>query len=558
MSLGAQIRAGSAFIELKSKDSGFTRGLRKAERRLKAFGKTMGGIGRKIGLMAAVFAPVAIAAIKFASDAEESASRFKAVFGSLADDSAKWADELARRVGRAKVEVIDSLSSMQSFFVGLGLDNGQAQKMSQQLTELSIDFASFNNITDDDAMGRFISALSGSSEVLARFGINTKAAALQQELLTMGITKSWSAVTEQEKAMARYSIILRTMTDQGALGDATRTAGSFANQMKRLRANLINAATAIGKSIMPPLAKLLKIINPILTAFAEWADANKKAVATAAAVVTAVGALAVGIIGIGLAFGFAGFAISGFLAVMAALGTIAGVVGGAIAFLISPLGLLIGIGAILGMTLLNLLVDFKAVADYARGTFSRVLASTLEVFDGIKNAIMKGDIALAFKIMTKSIELVWVGMLGTLKTKWFGFTSWLLKQFGVFQIGLGFTSEGLDTIANAAGNEKGEAAKIKRELADIKKQLDRLIDEASKPPAPATPGGDGGPGLNPALDGFGGNTGGERSVRGTFNNFGLGGLVTPVEKSIEENTKRTAQAVERIEENTRAGGAVFA
>lgn len=558
MSMGAQIRAGSAFVELKSKDSGFTRGLRKAERRLKAFGKAMTGIGRKVGLMAAVFAPVAIAAIKFASDAEESASRFRAVFGSLADDSAKWADDLARRVGRAKVEVIDSLSSMQSFFVGLGLDGRQAQKMSQQLTELSIDFASFNNITDDDAMGRFISALSGSSEVLARFGINTKAAALQQELLTMGITKSWSAVTEQEKAMARYSIILRTMTDQGALGDATRTAGSFANQMKRLRAGIVNAATAIGKSIMPPLARLLKIINPILASFAEWADANKKTVATAAAVITAVGALAAGIILVGLGFGLAGFAISGFLAVMAALGTIVGIVGGALAFMISPIGLLIASGAILGLTLLNLLLDFQAVAEYARGTFSRVLSSTLEVFDGIKNAIMKGDISLAFQIMTKSIELVWVGMLGTLKSKWFGFTTWLLKQFGVFQIGLGFTSEGLDTIANAAGNEKAESAKIKSELAEIKKQLDKLINEASKPAVVIDPSNGGGPSLNPGLSGFGGNAGGERSVRGTFNNFGLGGLVTPVEKSIEENTKRTAQAVERIEENTRAGGSVFA
>lgn len=51
----------------------------------------------------------------------------------------------------------------------------------------------------------------------------------------MGVRKSWTEVTEQEKALARLNIIARAMGDQGAIGDAVKTAGSFTNQMKRLR-----------------------------------------------------------------------------------------------------------------------------------------------------------------------------------------------------------------------------------------------------------------------------------------------------------------------------------
>src|SRR5690606_31067061 len=106
---------------------------------------------------------------------------------------------------------------------GLGFGAEQSRKFSQQLAQLALDFASFNNMSDAEAQQRFISALSGSSEVLDMFGVNIKQAALEQELLQQGVKKAWTEVSEQEKAVARLSIIMRSMTDQGAVGDAVRT-----------------------------------------------------------------------------------------------------------------------------------------------------------------------------------------------------------------------------------------------------------------------------------------------------------------------------------------------
>ena len=555
MSMGAQIRAGAAYVELKSKDSGFTRGLDRASRRLKAFGQAANRVGRTIALAGGAFAPIGLAALKFASDAEESASRFRAVFGDLAQDAGKWADELAKRVGRAKTEVIDSLSSMQSFFLGLGLDPKAAQGMSQSLTELAVDFASFNNLTDDDAMTRFISALSGSSEVVQKYGINLKQAALQEELLRMGITRSWSAITEQEKAIARYNIILRTMTTQGAVGDATRTAGSFANQMKRLRANLVNTAEAIGRAIMPPLSRLLNVVNPIIRRVGEWIDLNKKAVAAIAAGITIFTAAGLAIISIGVAFGVAGFAITGFLSVMAAVGTVIGIVGGAIAALISPIGLVIAGVVALGGVIAAMLVDFTAVGEYLRTNFTRLLDGVLNVFAGIKGAIEKGDIELAFRILGKTLEVVWVNALGSMKGYWADFVAYIFKLWGELRFGLGF-GDGLDIIAKAEKDRIAQRQGIENEIKSIEEDLDKLVREGLKP------GGIFGPPAPPPdpFDGLTGYSTGQSSAgtaaRGTFNNFGLGGLGNPIEKSIEENTKRTAQAVERIEENTR-NAAVF-
>lgn len=150
----------------------------------------VGSIG--LGIASAVGAPF-LAAINHAKNAQESLSRFSAVFKEQSAAATAFADNLAKQVGRSAIEIKDGLSSFQSFFLGLGFAADKSRDLSQQLQALSIDFASFNNLTDEDAMGRFISAMSGSSEVVDRYGINLKVAALEQELLAMGIKKSWLA-----------------------------------------------------------------------------------------------------------------------------------------------------------------------------------------------------------------------------------------------------------------------------------------------------------------------------------------------------------------------------
>jgi hypothetical protein len=80
---------------------------------------------------------------------------------------------------------------------------------------------------------------------------------LQQELLNQGIRKTWGSVTEQEKAMARLAIIVRTMTEQGSVGDAIRTSKEWAAQMKQLDAAIMSTKVAVGDALAPTLAKVM-------------------------------------------------------------------------------------------------------------------------------------------------------------------------------------------------------------------------------------------------------------------------------------------------------------
>lgn len=292
------LNAGAAVIKLSFLDGAVEKQLARLESKLKNFGSALSKIGT-IGLSVAGSLGAAFGtAIKFASDASESVNKFNAVFGGQASAAEAFASRLATTVGRSKTQIRDSMSAYQSFFVGLGFGADQARNMSEQMASLTLDFASFHNLSDEEAASRFISALSGSSEVLDQFGVNIKQAALQQELLREGITKTWPEVSEQEKAVARLNIIMQSMTAQGAVGDAVKTAGSFANQLKALKARLTDVAVEIGTILLPTATKWLEQLRGIVAVAAEWISKNSELVVSLATTTAKVLAASIALLGI--------------------------------------------------------------------------------------------------------------------------------------------------------------------------------------------------------------------------------------------------------------------
>lgn len=193
-----------------------------------------------------------------ASDANESIAKFTAVYGKEAKTASKFVGELADEIGRSESEIRKALSAYQSIFVGLEFGQTKAAKMSMELEKLTLDFAAFHNISDEEAMTRFVSAMSGSAEVLDQFGVNIRQAALQDELFRRGIHKSVTQATEAEKTMARLNVVMEVMGSQGAIGAAARESQSFANRMKDLKAEVQDLSIAVGNQLMQPALETVK------------------------------------------------------------------------------------------------------------------------------------------------------------------------------------------------------------------------------------------------------------------------------------------------------------
>lgn len=228
------------------------------------------GTAMKVGVAAIIVrqgARAGSALISLSSDIEEMQGKSKVVFGNFRKNVVKELTEFGDAVGRSSFELEEMASSVQDTFVPLGFARGEASKLSVELTKLAVDTASFNNASDTQTMEAFKSALVGNHETVRRFGVVITEATLNQELLTMGIQGGNKAATNAQKVQARLNLITAGVSD--AHNDAARTAGSFANQSKRLMAALKELAAGIMGNVLP-------MATAIVHALAEGAEAAKE------------------------------------------------------------------------------------------------------------------------------------------------------------------------------------------------------------------------------------------------------------------------------------------
>ena len=255
-------------IEADMKD--MRRALRRVEGDVSKSTTKMSGAFKKLGgVMKLALAAVAVrqafqagkAMINLASDIEEMQGKSKVVFGQFRANVVKELTEFGDAVGRSSHELEGMASTVQDTFVPMGFARGEAAKLSVEMTKLAVDVASFNNASDTDTMNAFQSALVGNHETVRRFGVVITEATLDQELMTMGIEDGAKAATNAQKVQARLNLITKGVKD--AQGDAARTAESYANQMKGLRAEFSEVVGALGKEFLPMLVSVIKTLRTV-------------------------------------------------------------------------------------------------------------------------------------------------------------------------------------------------------------------------------------------------------------------------------------------------------
>ena len=402
---GGAIRAGRAFVEIFADNTRLIRGLRTAQRRLRNFGGSVRSMGAQLlGIGGIAAAPLA-AAVNAASELEETMNKFNVVFGANAAAVKSWGDDFAGQVGRSKTQIADFLASTQDLFVPLGFDPKQAAEMSKSVTGLAVDLASFNEkVSDQQALDDLQAALTGSGEVMKKYGVVLNEAGVKQELLNMGIDPK--RATNAQKAQARYNIILAGTT--AAQGDAIRSAGSFANQMKAAHGQVVDLAAAIGGVLLPVVTPLVAWFVQFAATAGRWIAQNKGGVMVVFGVVSAL-----------LARG----------ATLMATGIAIGVMAAAVGFLANPVTLLIAAVVAAGAALVHFTDAGGAALEWLKERFAGLLAVVKPVIDGIQNALAAGNLGLAAQIAFAGIEAAFLAGTMTLRGHWHDFSNSL---FGVF------------------------------------------------------------------------------------------------------------------------------
>lgn len=185
----------------------------------------------------------------------ETINLFSVSMGKYAIEAYNYAEKVSELMGIDPAQWMKYQGTIMTLATGFGIASDRAYTMSQQLTQLAYDISSFREIGIEEAMQKIQSGFAGELEPLRAIGYDLSQAKLEAVAFSLGIDKSVSSMTQAEKAQLRYYAIMTQVTM--AQGDMAKTLDSPANQLRIFKAQVTQAARAIGSIFIPALNAVL-------------------------------------------------------------------------------------------------------------------------------------------------------------------------------------------------------------------------------------------------------------------------------------------------------------
>lgn len=392
------IKAGRAYVELGVSDR-LTKGLRAAQRRLKAFGAGLRSVGTQFAALGGgVVAPLLGAARVFAGMGDSlnkmSARTGIAVealseLGFAAEQSGTDLGSLENGLRRMQRSILDGergLSTAVDAFDELGLAVSDLTELSpeQQFKLLSDRLSQIEDPTRKAALAMMLFGRSGTA-LLPMMANGAKGIEeLQQQARDLGLTISTGAAKDAAVLTDTLNMLWRTLKQ---------------------------AAFAVGAALAPTLTEVADTMTRVVIRVSSWIKENGKLVVAVLAAGTAIAAIGVGAIA-------AGFAISGLAGLFGALATTVSVAGAVMGAILSPIGLVIAAIAGLGTAAVIYSGAAGDALHWLGEQFGRLKAFVGTVVGGIADALKAGDIGLATKVLWAGVRVAWEKGIAPLRQMW--------------------------------------------------------------------------------------------------------------------------------------------
>ena len=228
--------------------------------KVESLGKALKGLLNVAGITAA--AKAISGYVKSSMDYVEDVNLFTVSMGQFTDKAYEYAQTVSSIMGIDPGQWMRNQGTFMNIAHGFGVASDRAYIMSQQLTQLGYDLSSLFNIPVDQAMAKLGSGIAGELEPLRRIGYDLSKASLEAIALELGITKSYNAMTQAEKAQLRYYAIMTQVTV--AQGDMARTLEAPANQLRILQMQFEMTARAIGNIFIPILNAVMPVVVAVV------------------------------------------------------------------------------------------------------------------------------------------------------------------------------------------------------------------------------------------------------------------------------------------------------
>ena len=268
---------GSVDFELLLNSNPFNKGLKSTTNAIKSSG--IENSLKKIGKLAiTAFSVKAIVnfgkeCINLGSDLTEVQNVVDVTFGNLNTEVNRFAENAITQFGLGQTVTKKYVGTFGAMAKAFNFSNKEALAMSETLTGLTGDVASFYNLSSDEAYTKLKSVFTGETETLKDLGVVMTQNALDQYALANGYGKTTSKMSEQEKVALRYKFVLDKLNI--ANGDFARTSDSWANQTRVLSLRFNELKATLGQGFINVFTPIVKGINLVLSKLQVLANAFK-------------------------------------------------------------------------------------------------------------------------------------------------------------------------------------------------------------------------------------------------------------------------------------------
>lgn len=459
MSGASAIRAGAAYVEVYLEQNRITRDLASVQAKLRGWSASLSRMGSSAyggalpgplgaianfaaspaGMFAGLLAAANTAATSGAAiaDLAEKAGTSVEAISALAYAARRShvdVEQLATGIKRMQVNIVDAArggKEAQEVFATIGLNANELGRLlpEQQLGRIADRIAAIQNPAERAAIAVKIFGRSGT------------------DLLPL-LIQGADGIAKWEDRAKRLGLV--------ASGKAAEGARKFSQLLGDLNDVMQSGVKVIGGAMVPYLSDVVDKVVNASKAIRDWVKDHRGLVVVALQVTGAIvaGGLAFSVLGrvLGIMAGSVGLLLAPFRILGGLVGGIGSLVAGAfsavtaagsvlapaLAFLITPMGLLMSAAVGLAAYFLWSSGTIGAAVNWLKQVFADLAADSSKTFQGIKDALVAGDIALAAKVLWAMLRLEWQKGVAFLETIWEGFKgTW---NDAVMGIALAFTN----------------------------------------------------------------------------------------------------------------------
>ena len=215
--------------------------------------------------------------VSAAAEVSASNAQFSATFREVGESASEMFSEVAKATGVMETRLRTAGTKAFSQFKGAGLEANDALAETRRYLNLASDAAAYYDISLEDADMRLRSFIRGNVEAGDMIGLFTSESQRNAKALEE-YGKKYIELTEAQKQMVMLNISEEIYTQSGAMGQASRESGEYANVTGNLAESWLRLKAILGEPILETVNSMMQDLTEVITNLTEWVDRNRETI----------------------------------------------------------------------------------------------------------------------------------------------------------------------------------------------------------------------------------------------------------------------------------------